>query len=355
VKPFSSESNAEIKLIREIEEFPQHPIVHPFTDYVNTLYVYPVSANFSKYSGTSSARNIAIKVQFLPNTDTFDPHGNSTGAMKAIYGKSSSKAFVSETYVPVNFHNKTPYFHEEIKIALPLNLSRTHHILFSFIHVSCKPKKGKDEEAIIGFAWLPVFDGKIVGNQEHQIPIATELEKNYDMKTTKWMDGKKANFVVKTKLVSSAYAHDEKLHNFLVSIPDCHKPAEEQANLTRIVGDLKQAASAAIVQFCPVIFDELFMILGQSTSSEALSKQAFLAIVEVVTVVNSEKSSASRRDPSLVSYVQYRYCNHPSSKRLIFEEIIKQWCKAIEEGTHTTKKNLEKFAWFFLEITVKRY
>jgi hypothetical protein len=45
-------------LIREIEEFPQHPIVHPHIDYVNTLYVYPISVNFSKWSGASSARNI---------------------------------------------------------------------------------------------------------------------------------------------------------------------------------------------------------------------------------------------------------------------------------------------------------
>ena len=53
---------------------------------------------------------------------------------------------MSETFVPVNFHSKTPTFHEEIKIALPLNLTKSHNILFTFIHVSCTAKKGKEEE-----------------------------------------------------------------------------------------------------------------------------------------------------------------------------------------------------------------
>ena len=57
-QPFASEG--EPKLVREIEEFPQYPIVHPHIDYVNTLYVYPLSVNLSKYSGTSSARNIGL-------------------------------------------------------------------------------------------------------------------------------------------------------------------------------------------------------------------------------------------------------------------------------------------------------
>jgi hypothetical protein len=136
---------------------------------------------------------------------------------QAIYGKSSSKAFMSEIFAPVIFHNKTPVFHEEIKIALPLNLNKSHHILFTFIHVSCTTKKGKDDEVItssflpsflpsffppsftfllltfllfcvfqtiLGHAWLSVFDGKIVGNQEHSLPIASELEKNYDTSKT---------------------------------------------------------------------------------------------------------------------------------------------------------------------------
>jgi len=52
-----------MKLIREIEEFPQHPIVHPHTDYANTLYIYPLSINFGKWAGTGSARNIGKQLK----------------------------------------------------------------------------------------------------------------------------------------------------------------------------------------------------------------------------------------------------------------------------------------------------
>jgi len=42
------------------------------------------------------------------------------------------------------------------------------------------------------------------------------------------LDGKKPLFQVKTKLVSSVYSHDEKLHNFFSSLQDASRTSGEE-------------------------------------------------------------------------------------------------------------------------------
>jgi len=167
------------------------------------------------------------------------------------------------------------------------------------------------------------------------------------------LDGKKPFFQVRTKLVSSVFSDDEKLHNFFTAVHDAQKPGNDDV-LLKGVDDLKQASSSAIVQFGPVILDELFRVLGQSYPTDDIPRRAFLAVIDVVSTINAEKTSASRRDHSLVAYVYYRYANHSSSKKLAFEEITRFWVTMIEEK-HPSTRNLEKFSWFFFELVIKRY
>lgn len=87
---------------------------------------------------------------------------------------------------------------------------------------------------------------------------------------------------------------------------------------------------------------------------EDVSKQAFLAIIKVVRIIDREKSSATKRDPSLVSYVHYRFSNHSSAKKIPFEEIFKFWEQIRSDDTNTNASEiLEKFSWFFFEISTK--
>ena len=149
------------------------------------------------------------------------------------------------------------------------------------------------------------------------------------------------------------FSDDEKLHNFFTAVHDAQKPGNDDV-LLKGVDDLKQASSSAIVQFGPVILDELFRVLGQSYPTDDIPRRAFLAVIDVVSTINAEKTSASRRDHSLVAYVYYRYANHSSSKKLVFEEITRFWGTMIEEK-HPSTRNLEKFSWFFFELLIKRY
>lgn len=48
---------------------------------------------------------------------------------------------------------RSPQFYDEIKIQLPLNITEGHHILFTFVHVSCKSGKSLQTiETPIGYS-----------------------------------------------------------------------------------------------------------------------------------------------------------------------------------------------------------
>lgn len=125
--------------VREILEFPAQPLFKSHYSYTNLLYVNFKELNFSSRAGSS--RNLAIRVQLMSGEKQSD-------AVKAIFAKSSCPEFAAEAYSVVNYHNKTPSFYDEVKIALPGNLKQNHHLLFTIFHISCQ-KKPQEAQAPI--------------------------------------------------------------------------------------------------------------------------------------------------------------------------------------------------------------
>jgi dedicator of cytokinesis protein 9/10/11 len=79
-------------------------------------------------------------------------------------------------------HNANPSFYEEIKARLPLSLTAQHHILFSFLHVSCNIKKKEVTqlpETAVGYAWLPLMNKGRMNIEEQCLPIAATLPAGY--------------------------------------------------------------------------------------------------------------------------------------------------------------------------------
>jgi hypothetical protein len=51
-------------VIREVQEFYEDTQnLNPYLTYVHHMYVYPLSANFSNYSGSAKHRNVAVNVK----------------------------------------------------------------------------------------------------------------------------------------------------------------------------------------------------------------------------------------------------------------------------------------------------
>ena len=201
---------------------------------------------------------------------------------------------------------------------------------------------------------MPFLACRIVGNQEYSLPIASEItEKGYDTsKSVKFMDSKKPLFQVRTRLVSSVYTDDEILQHFFTAIQESQKPGHDDA-LLKGIEQLKGVNPSALVQFSPVLLDELFRILGQTFSAEDIPRQAFQAISYILQVVSTAVTVPSRRDSSLLAYVHYRFSNHSNSKKLVFEEVTKYWLTLLEEK-HPSARQLIKFSWFYFELIIKR-
>ncbi|KAG7253554.1 hypothetical protein CRUP_028116, partial [Coryphaenoides rupestris] len=133
-----------IRPIKEVLEFPSSEVYVPHSIYRNLLFVYPQRLNF--VNRLTSARNITIKIQFMSGEDA-------GSTMPVIFGKSCGPEFLQETYTAVTYHNKSPDFYEEVKLALPARLTERHHLLFTFYHISCQQKQNQPTcETLIGYS-----------------------------------------------------------------------------------------------------------------------------------------------------------------------------------------------------------
>lgn len=82
-------------------------------------------------------------------------------------------------------HATTPTWYDEIKIRLPTRISPTHHLLFTFQHVSIEAAKKKSQDCSespvtpVGYAWLPLLNKTKLHIEEQIIPVAANLPPGY--------------------------------------------------------------------------------------------------------------------------------------------------------------------------------
>ncbi|KAL3867584.1 hypothetical protein ACJMK2_040468 [Sinanodonta woodiana] len=321
VEPFPEEK---VKPVREILEFPTHEVFVPYTTYRNLLYVYPKSLNFANRQG--SARNIAIKIQVMSGEEEHM-------ALPVIFGKSSCPEFSRESYTPVTYHNKTPELYDEIKIKLPAHLTESHHLLFTFYHISCQNKKGDSNptemQTLVGYTWLPLIrDGRLhVG--DFLIPVSIEkLPSSYsilfpDIHTLpgmKWVDTHKGVFSVSLQASSSIHTQDEKLDKFLSlcrlaqeqKLPPRKSEAQFENELKHSLGELIKAKGENLVNFLYLILDKLIQLMvrpplisGQIANIGQPAFEAMASIVQKVQEMLEEKNDNNGRNALLSAYIHY--------------------------------------------------
>ncbi|OQS06116.1 hypothetical protein THRCLA_01808 [Thraustotheca clavata] len=180
--------------------------------YINTLYLYPLS--LEKFQN----RNVLVKVQLVEEKDSKSP--------LPVFYSGNSASFASEALCHVTYHSKTPAFEDEIKIALPEQLTAQHHMRFSFYQVHCKKMPiGKSSMDIFGEATLPLLDkdGIILQDASHNLPVVSFEG-----------DGKGMAFQCRSRLLSSLHAQNKSIHTFLQLNRHVALSNEELSN--RIVG-----------------------------------------------------------------------------------------------------------------------
>jgi hypothetical protein len=190
LSPSSSLKRAQV--VREIQEFvSEETNLTPQLSYIHHLYVYPQAINYNNYSGNVKHRNLCVNVRFKEN----DYDINAPGLKVCTLGyllvgiffplnlntwkfylrvlcclSLSLVAYLRQEFIQqlrdrsmslhlnilclmeknfrvtdllqmntaVMYHEKKPYFLDEIKIDLPNVLTPRHHILFQINHIVCQ-------------------------------------------------------------------------------------------------------------------------------------------------------------------------------------------------------------------------
>uniref|UniRef100_A0A7N8WMP6 Dedicator of cytokinesis 7 n=1 Tax=Mastacembelus armatus TaxID=205130 RepID=A0A7N8WMP6_9TELE len=270
VKPYP---DSRVRPTREILEFPARDVYVPNTTYRNLLYVNPQSLNFANRQG--SARNITVKVQFMNGEDP-------NNAMPVIFGKSSCADFSREAYTAVVYHNRSPDFHDEVKIKLPASLSDHHHILFTFYHVSCQQKQNTPLETPVGYTWIPMLQNGRLRTGHFCLPVSLEkppqsysvLSPDVPLPGMKWVDNHRGVFNVEVVAVSTIHTQDQYLdkffalvhaldeHMFPVRIGDMRIMENNlEAELKSSIAALNSSQLEPMVRFLHLLLDKLVLLV----------------------------------------------------------------------------------------------
>ncbi|XP_063056673.1 dedicator of cytokinesis protein 7 isoform X16 [Engraulis encrasicolus] len=321
VKPYP---DSRVRPTREILEFPPRDVYMPNTNYRNLLYVYPQSLNFANRQG--SARNITVKVQFMNGEDA-------SNALPVIFGKSSCGEFAKEAYTAVVYHNRSPDFHDEMKIKLPASLSDHHHILFTFYHVSCQQKQNTPLETPVGYTWIPMLQNGRLRTGHFCLPVSLEkppqsysvLSPEVPLPGMKWVDNHRGVFNVEVVTVSAIHTQDQYLdkffalvhaldeHLFPVRIGDMRIMENNlEAELKSSIAALASCQLEPVVRFLHLLLDKLVLLVvrppviaGQIVNLGQASFEVMASIVNRLHKYLDTSQDQHGRNSLLSSYIHH--------------------------------------------------
>ncbi|XP_011300539.1 dedicator of cytokinesis protein 9 isoform X1 [Fopius arisanus] len=362
--------------ISEFESPSERDVLHPYTSYINNLYVYPQSLNFDTQKFFNRARNIACVVE-LRDDDQLDEVGGKP--LRCIYNKSNSITLSTRGSCPVLHHSVTPSWYEEIKIKLPTKLHAKHHLLFSFYHISCDMNKKRENgvENCVGYSWINLLNkGKLLVDMEanmHVLPVATHLPSGYLSieplglgqgnagPDVIWIDAQRPIFTVSFHLTSTVFTRDLHLHNFFV-----HAEKILDRRISTILPSdsetckiLKAAHAIQLVTaitFLPTILNQLFALLICD-----LTEEVCLCVIRLLIHIINSLHEAERRD-ILQAYVKFVFVapssgtSSPSNSSCTVHEQLAKYLPTLLQPSNTDFLIVNKFmhhSSFFFEIMVK--
>ncbi|KFB37649.1 AGAP008535-PA-like protein [Anopheles sinensis] len=362
----------------EVTEFANNtePYLHPYVQFVNHLFVYPLHLNYDSQKIFSRARNIAVTVE-LRDSDTAEAK-----SIECIYGRPGQEMLVSQMSCPVLHHNTNPTWYEEIKLRLPLNITPQHHLLFSFFHVSCNIAKKKDltttsTETPVGYAWLPLLTKGKINVEEQCLPVAASLPVGYLSiqplglgkgnagPDVQWIDNQRPIFTISLRLDSTVLTTDQHLHNLFLHAERLmeHSKTVAPPDTTETCKILKAAHAiqiGSLITFLPTILNQLFSLLVATTNEEV-----GLNIIRLLVNLFHMVAEEAKRKELLTAYVKYVYridsqpvngCS-PTSQHV--STVHGELCRHLPTLLHPNNTDFllvnkfMKFSGIFFEVIVK--
>uniref|UniRef100_A0A8C5CC66 Dedicator of cytokinesis 8 n=1 Tax=Gadus morhua TaxID=8049 RepID=A0A8C5CC66_GADMO len=289
-----------IRPIKEVLEFPSSEVYVPHSIYRNLLFVYPQRLNI--VNRLTAPRNITIKIQFMSGED-------SSTSMPVIFGKSSGPEFLQETYTTVTYHNKSPDFYEEVKLALPAQLTERHHLLFTFYHISCQQKQNQPScETLIGYSWLRMLNTDRLQTGQYCLPIVLErLPLNYSLHSPE--DNHLERFFTLCRALEGGVSFPLRVKE--EKIPE--NKLEQELKLSIV--SLSSSRLEPLVLYLHLLLDKLFTLIMQpmviAGQTANLAQIAFESAVSIVNSLHNSQELArdqQGRNELLSTYLYWVFC-----------------------------------------------
>ncbi|XP_055302716.1 dedicator of cytokinesis protein 9 isoform X2 [Sitodiplosis mosellana] len=316
LKPFPMPPTAEPSF--EIAEFSVNldRDMYPYTTFVNHLFIYPQSLSFDSQKLFSRARNVAVTIE-VRESDT-----EGAKSIPCMYGRAGQSMLLDKISCPVLHHNTNPTWYEEVKIRLPLNITANHHLLFSFVHVSCDLSKRRDAntsyESAVGYSWMPLLSKGKINVEEQVLPVAAALPAGYLAiqplglgkgqnagPDIQWIDNQRPIFAINFRLESTVLTTDQHLHNLFVHSERLlqqgkltAQPAESET--CKILKAAHAIQVKSVITFLPTILNQLFTLLVNTTSEDI----ALNVIRLLINLIHTVAEEAGRKE-LINSYVKF--------------------------------------------------
>ncbi|XP_069677061.1 dedicator of cytokinesis protein 9 isoform X1 [Periplaneta americana] len=337
--------------------------VHPYTTFLNNLYVYPQSLNFDTQKTFTRARNIACVVELR------DSDADGAQPLRCVFGRPGGPVFVHQSSCTVLHHSTTPTWYEEVKLRLPINLHSKHHLLFTFYHISCELSKKKENsiETCVGYTWLPLLQKGRLNVEEQVLPVASNLPpgylsvqplglgKGYSGPEISWIDSQRQIFSVNFQLVSTVATRDQHLHNLFAHTDKMldNKAASPPPCETEICKILKAAHAIqlpTVITFLPTLLNHLFSLLVVS-SSEEIGLNVIRVLIHIIHMVHE----AGRKE-ILQAYVKFVFVPPSVASLTTVHEEMSRHLPTLLRPANTDFLVINKFmhhSSFFFDIMVK--
>ncbi|XP_067007867.2 dedicator of cytokinesis protein 9 [Anabrus simplex] len=363
LKPFPTPPVSEPTIEMSEFESSSEKEVHPYTTFMNHLYVYPHSLCFDTQKTFTRARNIACLVELRDSDD------EGSLPLCCLYGRPGGPLFVTQVSCAVLHHSTSPSWYEEVKVRLPICLHSKHHLLFTFYHISCDSSKKRDNgvETCVGYAWIPLLQKGRLNVDEQVLPVAASLPAGYlsvqplglgkgnSGPDISWIDGQRPIFNVGFQLVSTVNTRDQHLHNLFAHaerlIGPKHSsiiPSEQET--CKILKAAHAVHLVTAITFLPTLLNQLMTLLVVTTNEE-VGLNVLRVLIHIIHMIHE----AGRKE-ILQAYVKFVFVPPDVKSNTTVHEEMSRHLPTLLRPANTDFLVVNKFmhhSGFFFEIMLK--
>ena len=248
----------------------------------NTLFLYPLTLERFQH------RNLSLRIQLVvlndPSNNVYDAKSvrdADVTVLTSVYDSSLQPSLCDEAFTKVFYHNPAPSLCDEIKIMLPMNLSRDHFLKITAYHLHVQAKSHGRQFIELGNAFFSLVsaDGSLIEDKEYVIQLSPTHEMLEDVRAKAGILNRdqyvQSPIVrIRTRSLSSAHSSCPYVHSFLTTVmsypllPPKDAPVgsvPSESRIDAVTFDLQKANSAQVTQHFFVIIRQLLRVLCGGT------------------------------------------------------------------------------------------